>query len=57
MSGEFKNRIDALGLDEDAKQKVLTVIDEAGSVFPCLQCSSKDTCENFRWYVKWFGNK
>jgi hypothetical protein len=30
MSGEFKDRIEALGLDEDAKQKVLTVIKEAG---------------------------
>ena len=57
MSGEFKNRIEALGLDEDAKQKVLTVIEEVGSACPCLQCSSKDTCENFQWHIKWFGNK
>ncbi|MCL2359762.1 MAG: hypothetical protein LBH74_01350 [Nitrososphaerota archaeon] len=54
MSGEFKNRIEALDLDEATKQKVLNVIEEAGFDFPCLLCSSNSTCENFQWYLKWF---
>lgn len=54
MTGEFSRQISSLGLDEAIRKKVLAVIMEAGDEFPCLQCASKDTCENFKWYIKWF---
>ncbi|MCL1976541.1 MAG: hypothetical protein FWG55_00275 [Candidatus Bathyarchaeota archaeon] len=57
MRGEFKKRIEALGLDEEMRQKLLSIIEEAGSEFPCLFCGSNDDCENFQWYLKWFSNK
>lgn len=54
MPGEFKKRIESLGLDIEAQKKVFAVIDEASNEYPCLACPSKDTCENFTWYIKWF---
>ncbi|MGD6810443.1 MAG: hypothetical protein ACQCN3_12160 [Candidatus Bathyarchaeia archaeon] len=57
MRGEFNKRIEALGLDEETKQKILKIIEEAGAEYPCLKCSSNDDCENFQWYLKWFPNK
>jgi len=54
MPGEFKKRIEMLGLDSAAEKKVLDVIKEAGGEYGCLACPSKDTCENFNWYIKWF---
>ena len=57
MRGEFNRRIEALGLDEETKQKLIKIIDEAGAEYPCLLCTSNDDCENFKWYLKWFSNK
>ncbi|MDR0318627.1 MAG: hypothetical protein LBI09_01165 [Nitrososphaerota archaeon] len=57
MRGEFKKRIEAIGLNEEIKQKLLEIIEEAGTEFPCRLCSSNDNCENFQWYIKWFSNK
>jgi hypothetical protein len=54
MSGEFKKRIEMLGLDNSSEKKVLNVIKQAGTEYSCLACPSKDTCENFKWYIKWF---
>lgn len=54
MSGEFKRRIKLLGLDEQSEKKVIALIAEAGEEFPCLTCPSKDECENFKWFKKWF---
>jgi hypothetical protein len=54
MSGEFKERIRLLGLDDASEKKVIDLIQEAGKQYSCLACPSKDTCENFKWYVKWF---
>ena len=56
LTSEFRKLVELLGLDVDTKMKVLDLIVEAGKEFPCLQCPSKDTCENFKWYVKWFGH-
>jgi hypothetical protein len=54
LTGEFRKRVALLGLDKEIEQKVFDLIKEAGAEFPCLACPSKDTCENFKWYVKWF---
>ncbi len=54
MTSEFKRRIELLGLDKENKKKVTELIEEAGKEFPCLACPSKDTCENFKWHIKWF---
>ena len=54
MVGEFRKRIELLGLDEQTTKKVIDLIVDAGEDFPCLACPSKDTCENFNWYKKWF---
>jgi len=56
MVNEFRKRIDLLGLDEENKKKVIELIEETGREFPCLACPSKDTCENFKWYIKWLSN-
>ena len=53
-TGEFRKRIELLGFDEQTKKKVIDLFKEAGDEFPCLACPSKDTCENFKWYIKWF---
>jgi len=55
MTSEFEKRIDLLGFDVATKQEVKNLITEAGKEFPCLNCSSKDECENFKWFIKWFG--
>jgi hypothetical protein len=55
LASEFRKRVEFLGIDEDAKKKVLDLIVEAGKDFPCLECPSKETCENFKWFIKWFG--
>jgi hypothetical protein len=57
LRGEFNKRIEALGLDEQTKQKLLAILEEAGAEYPCLVCASNDTCDNFKWYLKWFSNK
>ena len=55
MTNEFEKRIDSLSFDTQAKQEVKKLIIEAGKEFPCLTCPSKDECENFKWFIKWFG--
>ena len=55
MSNEFEKRIDSLNLEEGDKKVIRNLIIEAGKEFPCLKCPSKDECENFKWFVKWFG--
>ena len=40
MTGEFGKRIELLGLDEQAKKKVIDLLKEVGDEFPCLACPS-----------------
>jgi hypothetical protein len=54
LTSEFTRRLELLGLDEQTKKKLADLIAEAGAEFPCLACPSNDTCENFKWYIKWF---
>lgn len=55
MTNEFEKRIESLGLDRKGEEAIKKLIFEAGKVFPCLNCPSKDECENFKWFIKWFG--
>jgi len=54
LTGGFVKRVELLGLDKETTKKVIDLVKEGGDEFPCLACSSKDTCENFKWYIKWF---
>ena len=54
LTDEFRKRIELLGLETEAQKKVIDLITEAEVEFPCLECASKDECENFKWYIKWF---
>lgn len=56
MNNEFEKCINSLSLDEENKKVIRNLIIEAGKEFPCLKCPSKDECENFKWFVKWFGS-
>jgi hypothetical protein len=56
LKNEFTKRIELLGLDEETKKKVVDLVAEVGAEFPCLACPSKDSCENFKWYNKWFSS-
>lgn len=55
MTGEFEKQLQQLNLDKDAFNKILEVLSSAGDEFPCLACPSKDDCNSFKWFVKWFG--
>ena len=54
MTNEFQKRIKLLTLDADTNKKIEDLIREIKKEFPCLNCPSKDECENFNWYKKWF---
>jgi GNAT superfamily N-acetyltransferase len=40
LNGEFRKRIEILGLDEQTAKKIIDLIKEAGAEFPCLACPS-----------------
>ena len=52
---EFKTRLETTGLDEATQSKIEQIIAEARNEFPCLSCPSKDECDSFKWFIKWFG--
>jgi hypothetical protein len=43
-----------MALDEKTQNKIEQVIGEAGKEFPCLSCPSKDECNSYKWFLKWF---
>ena len=55
MTNELNRCMKKLELFEADAEKVKQLINEAGTEFPCLACPSKDDCQNFRWFIKWFG--
>jgi len=57
MTNEFERRIEQLNSHKATAEKTKQLIVEAGKEFPCLKCPSKDECENFKWFLKWFGDK
>lgn len=54
MTNEFERRIEELNFSEATAEKVKQLIAEAGKEFPCLDCPSKNECESFKWFLKWF---
>jgi hypothetical protein len=52
---EFGKRMKNIGRDEETQSKIEQLIGEAASEFPCLTCPSKDECNSFKWFLKWFG--
>ena len=54
---EFTKRIKTIGLTEEAQSKIEQLINEAANEFPCLSCPSKDECDSFKWFLKWFGTQ
>ena len=55
MSSEFEKQIRLLNVDKLAQDSVVNLIEKAGKEFPCLKCPSNGECENFNWFLKWFG--
>jgi len=54
MEGELNKQIKQI-TDHETALKMLSVIKIAGEEFPCLSCGSRDECESFKWFTKWFG--
>lgn len=57
MTNEFRKRLKLLHLDEETFNNVWSLIEEVGKQFPCLSCSSKADCANFKWFIKWYGEQ
>ena len=51
---EFGRRLKIIGLNEETQSKIEKLIGEAAGEFPCLSCPSKDECNSFKWFLKWF---
>lgn len=56
MPGEFETKIKQL-TDNQTSQKVVEMLNMAGSEFPCLTCPSNQDCGTFKWFQKWFGEQ
>ena len=55
MENEFEKQFSTLKLGAATENKILQIIQSAGEEFPCLSCPSKDECNTFKWFAKWFG--
>jgi hypothetical protein len=55
MYAEFERRIKKIIKNPKVEGKIIQIISNAGSEFPCLSCPSKDDCGSFNWFIKWFG--
>jgi hypothetical protein len=55
MSGEIEKQIKEIIKDEPSSEKLIKIIRDAGQEYPCLSCPSKDECQSFKWFIKWFG--
>ena len=57
MQGEFEKQLKKMALNDTTKKEIIEIINKAGEEFPCLSCTSKDECNNFNWFKKWFNEK
>ncbi len=57
MSPELERKIKEIIKDPETEQRLGEIISEAGNEFPCLSCPSKDECNSYKWFLKWFGNQ
>jgi len=56
MPAEFEKRFKEITTDPTLEQKLTKIVSEAGNEFPCLSCPSKNECNSYKWFTKWFGN-
>jgi hypothetical protein len=50
MTGEIENSIRSIVKDKGIAQEILRVFSEAGKEFPCLNCTSREDCQSFKWF-------
>ena len=55
VSGEFEQRVKKLGLDQKYEKELIDMFNSASSEDPCMNCESREGCENFKWHKKWLG--
>ena len=55
MTGEIEKQIKEIVKDKRSSEELIKAISKAGQEYPCLSCSSKDECQSFKWFIKWFG--
>lgn len=53
MSGEFEKKIKKMNLDPKFEKELLAMFNQASSEDPCINCASKEGCENFKWHKKY----
>ena len=53
MTDGFEKQLKQMDLGE-LTERIMKMINVAGEEFPCLSCPSKDDCNNFKWFIKWF---
>jgi hypothetical protein len=54
MPAEFEKRFKEIVSDPAIEQKLAEIMSEASSEFPCIACPSKDECNSYKWFLKWF---
>jgi hypothetical protein len=54
LPGEFEKQVRKLGLDPKTEKELIAILNRAAEEDPCVDCSSKDGCDNFKWHIKWF---
>jgi len=57
MENEFERQLNPLNLDAKTKQQIMNITNTAGKEYPCVSCPSKDECNSFKWFIKWFGEE
>jgi len=53
LPGEFEKQVKKLGLDPQTEKELIDILNKATNEDPCMECESKETCENFKWHKKW----
>ena len=57
MSGELEKQIKENVKDKQTAEKLVGAVVAAGQEFPCLTCESRDECQTYLWFAKWFGQR
>ncbi len=55
MKGKFEKLIAQTNTGDQTKLEVLDMVETSAKEFPCSTCQSKEGCESYKWFVKWFG--
>lgn len=54
--GEIEKQINNLEIDGETKRKIASILASAAQEFPCQTCESRDECDTYNWFLKWFAN-